>query len=308
MPTSRNEDILNAILNDDISALPNPQSREEALLIGILEKIRNSGGSAKDFINICTDGEYNGVTGVPTIDAPSENIIYMVPSSSNVAGNLFDEWIYVNNKWERLGPVKYSTITDVRVNGVSVVNEQDIASIPVASSYTFGVVRIGNGFNNDNGIISPYYARPTSIKYGSVNYDVIVPANQHESVFYGLARAAGDTTQPASNNTVGNYTESAKSAIGELLEGSITVSGTTPVINAKSGVHYVCGEVATIEIIPPARGVVDVLFESGATPTVLTVPNGIKWNDNFDSENLDANTVYEIRIRDGLYASVTFWS
>lgn len=109
----RNEDILNAILNDDdISSLPIPQSREEALLLGVLAKIRNGGGSgggssATDLIHICVSGEYNQITGIPTVSIPNRNTLYLVPTSSSAQGNLFDEWVYVNNNWEQIGSVSF---------------------------------------------------------------------------------------------------------------------------------------------------------------------------------------------------------
>lgn len=139
--------------------------------------------------------------------------------------------------------------------------------------------------------------------FGS-NYQPITPYYQHESTFYGLAKAAGDTTQSASSNAVGNYTEDAKSAISEMLGGSVAVSGTTPTINAKAGIRYVCGEVATLDITLPASGIVDVVFTSGSTPAVLTVtpPTGqtVKWANGFDPTSLGADTTYEINIMDGL--------
>ena len=116
-------------------------------------------------------------------------------------------------------------------------------------------------------------------------YRPIVPTTQHTSVFYGLARAAGDTTQKSSNNPVGNYTESARSKISQMLNGSVAVTGTTPTIAALPGIRYVCGEVATLDITLPASGCVDITFESGSTATVLTItpPTGqtVKWaNEN----------------------------
>lgn len=83
-----------------------------------------------------------------------------------------------------------------------------------------------------------------------------------------------------------------------------TVTGTTPTITALAGVQYVCGEVSTLDITLPASGCVDVRFESGSTPTVLTItpPSGVvvKWAGGFDPTSLDANTTYEINICDGL--------
>ena len=91
----------------------------------------------------------------------------------------------------------------------------------------------------------------------------------------------------------------------------VQVSGTTPVINALPGVRYVCGEVATLEIVLPESGIIDVTFESGTTATVLTVtpPTGqsVKWANGFDPDNLDADTTYEINIMDGLGVTVA-WS
>ena len=84
----------------------------------------------------------------------------------------------------------------------------------------------------------------------------------------------------------------------------VQVSGSTPTITALPGVRYVCGECATLDIMLPASGCEDVVFESGSTPTVLTItpPTGVtvKWANSFDPTSLDADTTYEINIADGL--------
>lgn len=84
----------------------------------------------------------------------------------------------------------------------------------------------------------------------------------------------------------------------------VSVTGTTPSITALPGISYICGEVATLDITLPASGIVDVVFESGSTPTVLTItpPSGVtlKWANGFDPTTLDANTTYEINICNGL--------
>ena len=140
-----------------------------------------------------------------------------------------------------------------------------------------------------------------------------MPNNQHESAFYALAKAAGDSTQSSSSNAVGTYTESAKSAISDMLNAPVSVSGSTPTINAKPGICYVCGEVSTLEITLPATGVVDVRFESGSTATVLTItpPSGVtavKWANGFDPTALDANTVYELNVADGEWGVAGQWA
>lgn len=154
------------------------------------------------------------------------------------------------------------------------------------------------------GYIGTYPATPDRIKSGLASNQPVTPFRQHLSTFYGLAKAAGDTTQSASSNAVGNYTEDAKSAINEMLNGSVSVSGTAPTINAKAGIRYICGEVLSLDITLPASGIVDVVFTSGSTPTVLTItpPTGqtVKWANGFDPTTLDTDTVYEINIADGL--------
>ena len=116
-----------------------------------------------------------------------------------------------------------------------------------------------------------------------------------------------------SGATVGVYPEAQKSAISQMLNGAVQVTGTTPVITAKSGIRYICGECATLDITAPESGCVDITFTSGSTPTVLTVTSAkanttIKWANGFDPSSLDANTVYEINILDGEFGVVCSWT
>ena len=197
-------------------------------------------------------------------------------------------------------------VTDVHVNGVSVLQD-GVANVPKATYDTLGVVKIERNYGiltNSNGRVYVDGANSLVVKNQIDEFRPIVPLHQHESTFYGFAKAAGDSTQKASSNPVGQYTESAKSAISTMLSGPVTVSGTTPTINALPGIQYVCGECATLDITLPASGCVDVVFESGATPTVLTItpPTGVtvKWANGFDPTSLEANTIYEINIKNGL--------
>lgn len=81
----------------------------------------------------------------------------------------------------------------------------------------------------------------------------------------------------------------------------VNVSGSTPSISAVAGTQYICGEVSTLTIVVPASGIIDVMFESGSTATVLTItpPTGqtVKWANDFDPTSLDANTTYELNIK-----------
>lgn len=121
---SRVEDILMAIINGTSSSeLPPPQSRNEALLLRVLDKI-NEGGGGSFPIHICTSDEYDHTTGVPTIANPDEGTLYLVPASSATTGNLFDEWVYVDSKWELVGSANVDVpVQDVQVDGTSVVQD-----------------------------------------------------------------------------------------------------------------------------------------------------------------------------------------
>lgn len=87
-----------------------------------------------------------------------------------------------------------------------------------------------------------------------------------------------------------------------------TVSGTTPSIVAEANHRYICGQVSTISFTPSVTGICDVVFSCGSTAAVLTVPNTVKWPAWFDPTDLDANTVYELNVMDGVYGAVTTWA
>ena len=119
------------------------------------------------------------------------------------------------------------SVDDVQVNGVSVV-ENGVANVPVASNSTIGAVKvnaalgIGMATGTYENALSIQAANRATIKSGAGYYAPIVAQHQHESTFYGLAKAAGDATQSASDNAVGNYTEEAKAAIRAMLGVTVT--------------------------------------------------------------------------------------
>ena len=110
-------------------------------------------------------------------------------------------------------------LKDVQVNGTSVVQD-GVANIPLANgNSTYGAI---SGFSDrgivvENGKPRIWTASTNQIKSSSSQYHPITPSNQHSSIFYGLAKAASDTTQSASSNPVGTYTDAAKVAIQKML-------------------------------------------------------------------------------------------
>lgn len=184
-----------------------------------------------------------------------------------------------------------------------------------ASASTAGIVKVNAEFGtamrstpNQNTIMT-VKANLSTIKIGSHSYVVITPNNQHQAVFYGLAKAAGDTTQSASSNAVGNYTAVAKASIKNMLGIQadlqvIEVSGASPTLSCIANARYVCGEVTSLSITPPTMGTCEIRFTSGSTPTVLTLPNTVKMPEWF---TVEANRVYSINIEDGIYGVVASW-
>lgn len=193
-------------------------------------------------------------------------------------------------------------VQDVQVAGTSVV-QNGVANVPVAGNGAVGVTRpnIDRGLQMVGDSIGIIESTTGSYKNGISKFFAVNIAHQHESTFFGLAKAALADMAGLSSVTVGQYPEAQKSAISTMLNGPVTVSGTTPSITALPGIQYVCGEVATLDITLPASGCVDVVFESGSTPTVLTItpPAGmtVEWANSFDSTALEANTLYEINIK-----------
>ena len=180
-------------------------------------------------------------------------------------------------------------VRDVKVDNNSVVSN-GVASVPVG---------LGLAFTENDGL-KANVAGDTSIQTGTSNSVLLTAGRQDKAVFFGLAKAAGADMASISSPTIGVYPEAQKSAISTMLNGYVAVSGSTPSITALSGIQYVCGEVSTLDITPPASGCFDVIFESGSTPTALTISNPtgttVEWFNDFDPTNLSANTVYEINL------------
>lgn len=121
--------------------------------------------------------------------------------------------------------------------------------------------------------------------------------------------SGGIATIPQAGNNVFGVVKK-----GETLTIEETVSGSTPSITGAANHRYICGEVSELSIVAPESGIVDVVFTSGSTPTVLTVTSAktgvsaILWANGFDPTSLEANTTYELNILDGEFGVVGSWT
>ena len=189
-----------------------------------------------------------------------------------------------------------------------------VGTTDYASSNVPGLVAIGNGMESYQNAIRPRYASETDLKAGTEQWRSINPMRVNAAAFYGLAKAAGDTTQSASSNAVGVYTDNAKASIKSMLgivdgsTGTVDISGATPTINAVENTRYVCGEVTSLSFTPPSSGISIVRFTSGSTVTVLTIPSTVKFPEWFDPTALETNTIYEICVTDGEFGAVMSWA
>lgn len=110
-------------------------------------------------------------------------------------------------------------VQDVQIDGVSVLQD-GVAEIPLGGENKYGVYQLGtssNGLYLFQNKLTVYPATGTSVKYGNASFMPITPNIQHFAAFFGLAKAAGDTTQSQSSNAVGNYTDNAKDRIQQML-------------------------------------------------------------------------------------------
>ena len=202
------------------------------------------------------DGELAGKEDALVYTATSEDVgKAMMPKT--VANGKVTEWEFG----------EAGKVDDVQVNGTSILNNK-VANIPIANENALGVVRpyANTGITaNNSGQLSIVPAFPAQVKAGASAILPIVPYTQHYSAFYGLAKAAGDTTQSSSSNAVGTYTDAAKQAIRTMLGVDTAIADAVGQI---TGFEFrvvqelpATGEVGIIYLVAHAHGTGDIYDE-----------------------------------------------
>ena len=157
-------------------------------------------------------------------DANSSEYVNTNIDARGIKGDVGESGVYIGteepsdenvNVWIDMDEDAESFVNDVQINGTSIV-QNGVANVPLATKNNIGVEKIGFGLQSYYGI-SISSAATSKIKTGSEQFEPITPRYQHASTFYGLAKASGDTTQSASSNAVGNYTDEAKAKIQTML-------------------------------------------------------------------------------------------
>lgn len=111
-------------------------------------------------------------------------------------------------------------VMDVQVNGSSVL-QSGVANVPLcAGGNTRGVVGVSNsqgvGVITGTGILEIKPADNSDIKGGSYTAKALVPNTQHRAVFFGLSKVAGVDLKDETV-TLGAYPDSSKQAIQKML-------------------------------------------------------------------------------------------
>lgn len=81
--------------------------------------------AVKEFIDQISGSSFEIVpidpaTGFPDVETPSKNIIYLTAKTDGSTEDSYDEWIYTNNKWERIGSTDIDLsayVTKTELNG-----------------------------------------------------------------------------------------------------------------------------------------------------------------------------------------------
>ena len=160
------------------------------------------GNTAGLAIHICTQNEVSN--GLPDIEEPDETTVYLV-ATGNTTGDLYEEYIYVDNAWEKFGAAS--------INLSNYIQKTDIAT-----QSTAGLVKVldnGNVTFNENNQLVLTLAGTSIVKTGQSDHPISV-THQHEAAFYGLAKAAGQDMKN-SGNAVGTYTTEAAGAIRTMI-------------------------------------------------------------------------------------------
>lgn len=85
-------------------------------------------------IHICAQNEVSN--GLPDVELPDETTIYLVPASGANSGNLYDEYIYVDDEWEKFGS------SNIDLSGYY---QKPVSGIP-ANDLASGVIPDVSGF------------------------------------------------------------------------------------------------------------------------------------------------------------------
>jgi len=143
------------------------------------------GGSGGITIHICGQGEVDA-QGKPNIQNPDPKTIYLVPTTST-GGNLYDEYIYVNDAWEPFGS------GDIDLSGYA----------PTADPVFTGSISLGRKANTTVGTGSVAIGTDAQ---ASGNYSNAFGSNVTANSLYAHAEGCGTTASNSAAHAEGDGT------------------------------------------------------------------------------------------------------
>lgn len=100
------------------------------------------------------------------------NIIYLIPKSGSSAGNIYEEWIYIDNKWELLGTTDIDLSNYMTLAPLNPTAEQ-IAALPAGQLY--------NDTTNHKGILKTNGQYP--YQNGQEFYDSVYIEQHYKQIY-----------------------------------------------------------------------------------------------------------------------------
>lgn len=233
---------------------------------------------------------------LPTEDI-STHTIYLVPKTGET-NDVYDEYVYINNAWEMVG--------NTQIDLSNYVQKTDYATSSVG-----GVVKVNQGGNYGLGVfdgeLRTMQASDILIKYGTDTWKHISPAKQHTATFYGLAKAAGDTTQSQSDNVVGTYTTEAKAAIRSMIGAAASADVTVQDVQV-DGTSIVNNGIANIPHAGYENGIFGVVSIGNFSASGLEFsPSGLLRLSGVSDEYVKAGQNYRMAITPSHQHVATFY-
>lgn len=252
--------------------------------------VETGGDNVSAVIQLWNSSTYDGTKTYesnPMIGTASYSLhtaLYMRVVFSMVEGDFTPEDVTKLKVYKKLNvnEAYKSLVSDVVINGTSVVSD-GIATIPTPELSVGTVTTLASTGSATASITGDY---------DDMVLDLSIPR--------GVPGVYVGSTQPSSSD-ISVWIDTTEDTNPYIT----TVTGTDVEIVGDPNCRYMCGELYTLSITPPSAGTIDVVFTSGSTPTVLTVPSTVKFPAWWDG--VEADTVYEICIMDGVYAGVSTW-
>lgn len=151
---------------------------------------------------------------------PTENIeldaIYLVPSQETETQNNYEEYVYINNQWEKLGEVPIATdLSDYYTKTeTNTLLDNKVGFTDYATDSTGGVIKVDNGLGtgiSNTGKLQS--STRTYTQYGNLNNNAFISKGTLENWYDGK----GLTTKSYVDGLVGDIASAIDSINGEVI-------------------------------------------------------------------------------------------